>query len=184
MLDQDSDETLDGTEYHTVDHDRSVFLSVGSRILQVEPEGQLEVKLDRTALPGPSDGILQMEVDLRSVERSVTFIYHIRKSDVFQSAAQSICSHLPFCIASHAVLRTCGQFYMIFESEQAVNLIDQLYNTLDLILDLLRSHEDMSIVLCEAAHSHQSVELAGFLMAVYDTQFAHADRQITVGTGL
>ena len=49
---------------------------------------------------------------------------------------------------------------MIFEAEQSVNLVNQSGNALDLLLDLLWSHEDMSVVLCEAAHAHQAVELS------------------------
>ena len=64
---------------------------------------------------------------------------------------------------------------MVFESEQTVNLVDQFYNALDLILDLLRSHKDMGIVLSKAAHTHQAVKLAGFLMAVYQSQLSHPD---------
>ena len=184
MLDQDSDEPLNRAEYHAVDHDRSVLLAVRARILQVEPERKLEVKLDGSALPGTSDGVFQMEVDLRSVERAVAFIYHIRESDVVERGSQRVCRHFPVLVASHAVLRTGGKLYMIFESEEAVYLVDQFYNAFDLILDLLRRHEDMCVVLCEAAHAHQAVELAGFLMAVYQAELAHADRQVAVGTWL
>src|SRR5699024_5442233 len=82
VLDQDSDESLDGAEHNAVDHDRSVLLSVCACVFQVKPERELEVKLDRTALPCSSDGILQMEVDLRSVERAVSFIYNVGQADV------------------------------------------------------------------------------------------------------
>src|SRR5699024_6205591 len=87
MLDQDTDKSFDGTEYYTVNHDRSVFLSVCSCIFQIKAERKLEVKLDGTALPGSSDGIFQMEVDLRSVESSVSLIYNIRKAQVIQSSS-------------------------------------------------------------------------------------------------
>ena len=73
---------------------------------------------------------------------------------------------------------------MIFETEQRINLIDQLYYTLDLVLDLLRSHEDMGVVLGEAAHPHQPMQLSGFLMAMHQPEFAHAQGQIPIGTGL
>ena len=46
--------------------------------------------------------------------------------------------------------------------------------------DLLRSHKDVCIVLCEAAYTHQSVKLTGFLMTVNQSQLSHAQRQITV----
>ena len=49
---------------------------------------------------------------------------------------------------------------MIFEPEQTVYFIDQFHDALDLVLDLLRCHEDMCIILSKAAHAHQSVELS------------------------
>ena len=101
-----------------------------------------------------------MEVDLRSVEGTIPFIYHIVKSKVIQSAPQSLCCHLPVLIASHGVLRACGQLHMVFESEQAVNLVNEAGNTLDLIPDLVRCHENVGIVLCKTAHTHESVKLA------------------------
>ena len=82
MLDQDTDETLDGTEAYAVDHDRSVLLTVSADVLKLETLRKLEVKLDRTALPCSADRIYQMEVDLRTVECAVTFVDHIVKSKV------------------------------------------------------------------------------------------------------
>ena len=125
-----------------------------------------------------------MEVDLRAVESAVAFIDDIVKSHVVQGAAKTFCRHLPVLVASHAVLRTGGQFYMIFKSKQAVDFIDQLGHTLDLIPDLLRRHKDMGVVLSEAADTHKPVELTGFLMPVYQSQLSHPDRQILVGAGL
>src|SRR5699024_8493396 len=106
MLDQDTDETLDGTERHAMDHDRTMFLSVCSCVLQLKPQRKLEIQLDGSALPGSSDGVLQMEVDLRSVECSVTFVYYILQSQFIQSRAKRLCCNLPVLVASHAVFRT------------------------------------------------------------------------------
>ena len=74
MFDQDTDEPLDGTEDDPVDHDRPVPLVVRSHVGDVEPLGHLEVQLDSTALPGPSEDVLQVEVDLGSVERAVSLV--------------------------------------------------------------------------------------------------------------
>ena len=46
-------------------------------------------------------------------------------------------------------------------------------HALDFLLDLIRSHEDMRIILRKAAHTHQPVQRAGELMAVHQPQFAH-----------
>ena len=123
-----------------------------------------------------------MEVDLRSVESTVTLIDYIVHSQCIQCFSERFCSQIPVFIASHAVFRSCRKFYMIFEAKQLVYFIDQKRNTLDLIFHLFRCHKDMCIVLCEAAHSHQSVHLSGFLVAVYNTKFSHTKRKVTVGT--
>ena len=125
-----------------------------------------------------------MEVNLRTIECAVAFVNHIIQTHFIQSAAQTIGSHLPVLVASHAVFRSGRQLYMILETKQAVYTVNQLCNTLDFLFDLLRSHEDMSIILSKAAHTHQTMKLAGFLMTVNQTQLAQTKGQITVGTGL
>ena len=87
MLDQDADKSLDGTKGNPVDHDRTMFLSVCSCVLQVKPLRHLHIQLDRSALPGSSDGVFQMEVDLRAVESAVTFIDHIVQPKIVQRAS-------------------------------------------------------------------------------------------------
>ena len=123
-----------------------------------------------------------MEVDLRSVECSVSLIYYIRQSQIIQCTSQCFRSHLPVFVTSHGIFRTGGQFYMIFKSKQLIYFIDQSCYTFDLVTDLLRHHKDMSIVLCEAAYTHQSVQLTGFLMTVNQSKLSHTQRQITVRT--
>ena len=73
---------------------------------------------------------------------------------------------------------------MIFESEQLIYFVDQFCYALNLLADLLRHHKDVRIVLCKAAHAHQTVQLTGLLMTVYQTQLTHTKRQVTVRTRL
>ena len=87
MLDQNTDKSFNGSKRNTVDHDRTVFLAISSYIFAVKAQRKLEVKLNRTALPCSSNGILQMEVDLRSIECAVAFIYHIVQSQIVKSAS-------------------------------------------------------------------------------------------------
>ena len=55
-------------------HDRHLLGTILSRVGQAEVVRQLEVKLDRTALPLSSKCILDMKVDLRAIERAVALI--------------------------------------------------------------------------------------------------------------
>ena len=55
-------------------------------VLEVEVERHLEVELHGAALPGASERIFQMEVDLRAVEGAVALVDH-RKADLSLSRA-------------------------------------------------------------------------------------------------
>ena len=167
-----------------MDHDRAVLLAVRSHVFRLKALRKLEVELNGSALPGSSQGIRQMEVDLGSVERAVAFIDHIILSGLIQRLTQGLRRQFPILIASHAVFGSGGQLHMIREAETAVDLVDQAHYALDLVLDLLPGHENMRIVLGEAAHAHQAVQLAGLFMTVHQSQLADPKRQVTVGTGL
>ena len=147
---------------------------------------QLEVKLDRTTLPGSSDRIFQMEVNLRSVECAVSFIYNIRKTHIIQSTSEvpsvaiSQSSSLPMESSGRG-----GQLYMIFKSKQTeyTSLIS-FATPLISSRDLIRRHKDMGIILCKAAYTHQAMKLTGFLMTMDQTKLTHTQWQIPVRTWL
>ena len=61
-----------------------------------------------------------------------------------------------------------------------IHLIDQIDDADDLIRNLIRVHEDMCVILREAAHAEQTVQRARQLMAMDKTQLAHAQRQLAV----
>ncbi len=53
----------------------------------------------------------------------------------------------------------------------------------DFFLDLFGGNEQMGVVLGKAAHAHQAVERAGQFVAVHNTEFAHAQRQLAIAPG-
>ena len=166
--------------------DREEFEGWMQRIMQRfdTTEKLLESQLDGSALPGSSDAVLQVEVDLRAVECAVPLIYHVGQSQLIEGASESLCCKFPVLVASHAVLRSRGELYMVLEAEQGIYLVDEACYILDLVADLLRGHEDVGVVLRKAAHAHQAVECSGELMAVHQAQLADADASsVTFGSG-
>ena len=121
-----------------------------------------------------------MEVYFGTVESAVALVYHIFQSQIIQSAAQTFRCDLPILIAAHAVLRTCRELDMILKTKQSVNLIYQVRYSLYLLANLLGRHEDVRVILSEAANAHKPVKLTGFFMTMYQTQLAHAQRQVSV----
>jgi len=73
VLEQHAKEPLDGTEQGAVQHDRAMTLIVGTDVFEAEALGQLEVGLNRRELPLAADRVAHVDVDLRAVERRVTF---------------------------------------------------------------------------------------------------------------
>ncbi len=128
MLDEDSHEPFHGSEDHTVDDDRVVSLAVASHVLEAEPLGQLEVELDGSALPGPSDGIFKVEVELGSVERTVSLVDDVGDVHRFDGVPESGGGVLPVLVGSHGVLGPGGEFDVILESELFVHLVDDLHD--------------------------------------------------------
>ena len=103
---------------------------------------------------------------------------------LFHSSLQSLGSEVPILLVAHVVLGHGGDLDLIAQAEYGVNFVKEFDNVLDLVLHLIPGHEDVSIVLGEAADTEQTVESAGQLMTVDKTQFTHAQRQVTVGVGL
>ena len=55
VLNQNTDEALDGAKAHAMQHDGALLGAVGVHVLQIKVERHLEVELDGTALPGTAE---------------------------------------------------------------------------------------------------------------------------------
>ena len=183
MFDQDADEPFQRAEYGPVDHDRPPGDAVFIDIFDLKILRKLEVQLNGAALPGSSDGILQMKIDLRSVKCAVAFIDTIVQAGIVQRLTQTLGCGLPVLIAAHAVLRSGGKFHMVGKSEFAINLIDQTDDAFDFRRNLFSGHEDMRVILGQAAYPEQAMERTLQFVSVHEAEFAAADRQLPVGMG-
>ena len=67
-------------------------------------------------------------------------------------------------------------FDVVCKAESGVNLVEEADNVLDLVLHLIPCHEDVRVILSEAAYAEQAVQSAGKLVTVNKTELAHAQR--------
>ena len=105
LLRDDADEALNGAEHHAMDHDGTMLLTVRADIGQIKALGQLHVQLNGAALPGTSQTILEMEVDLRAVECTVAFIDGVVHAQIIQRALQTVGCHCPHLVGADGVFR-------------------------------------------------------------------------------
>ena len=105
MLCDYADESFDRAEYNAVNHNRGMLLSVRTCIFKVESSRELIVKLNRAALPGSAEGILNMEVKLRTIESTVSRIQFIFLADGSNCIRKRIFCLFPIFARSDVVFR-------------------------------------------------------------------------------
>ena len=180
MFRENCDESLNAAKHNTVNHDRSVLFAVLSHVRQVETFRHLEIQLNGSALPCSANAVFQVEVDFRSVKCAVAFVDFVVLAQNIQCTFQCVGCRLPLLVGTHAVFRTCGKFQLVLESEHLVEFVYQTYNAFDFFLYLVRSHEDVSIVLSKATNTHKSVQRTGKFVTVNKSKFRHTLGQVTV----
>ena len=71
MLDQDPDEALERAEDRAMEHQRIVLAAVGSDVGCLETLGHLWIELQSPALPGTPNRVLEVKLELWTVEGSL-----------------------------------------------------------------------------------------------------------------
>ena len=104
MLYKNADKSLYRAENNAVNHNGTMLFAVGTRVFKIKSLGKLEVKLNSTALPGSAERIFNVEVKLRTVERTVALIYGIFLTDAFDCVGKRFCGFVPFLFCAHMVL--------------------------------------------------------------------------------
>lgn len=122
-------------------------------ILEVETDGELEVELAGAALVLSAECVEQFEVDLWSVEGAITFINLILLAELPQRILQLRLCQIPILKPTQILLRSSRKFNLIFKTKHRVNVINEVKNSKNLLLNLLRHAEDVSIILLESPHS-------------------------------
>src|SRR2546425_13211935 len=97
--DQESTEALQRAVDRAVDHHGSVWTVVRARALQLKPVRQLVVELDGRALPLAPDRIIELDVDLRTVERPAALVDAIGDAAPLECALERPLGRIPGGVA-------------------------------------------------------------------------------------
>ncbi|MNO25723.1 hypothetical protein D3C76_155660 [compost metagenome] len=181
VLDQNPDETLEGTEDRTVQH-HWVFAAVVFRdVFSAQTDRQVKIELQSTTLPDPTKAVFQRELDLRTVERALTRLQIVRQASTIKGCSQCSFSAIPQLVGTDAFFRTSGQFHLdIFEAEIGVDVHGQLDERGGLGLHLLFGAEDVGVVLSERTYAHDAVQRTRWLVTVAGTELGQTHRQLAV----
>ena len=184
VLNQNTDEALDGAKAYAVQHDGALLGAVGVHVLQVKVERHLEVELHGAALPGTAERVLQVEVDLGAVEGAVALVDLVVHVQLLQSGAQALLGACPVLVRTHGVIGAGGKLNVILKAKLLVHGVDKVDHAHDLVGQLVGTHKQVGVVLVKAAHAEQAVQGAAQLVAVHQANLAGADGQLAVGVRL
>src|SRR5712692_5209867 len=185
MLDEAADESLEAAEEDAMDHHRALALAALVHERDVEALRQVQVDLDRGALPLAADRVLHLDVDLRRVEDAAALVDLVGDLAHAERLAQRALGLVPHLVGAEPLLRPRREIDdRIGVAEGAQELHREVEDLPDLVLRLRGRAEDVRVVLREAAHALHPVERAAALVAVHRAELADAQRQLAVRVDL
>ena len=95
MFDQHAEESFNRTEKRTVNHKRPMLQVIFARIFQLEALRQIKIQLNRAQLPNTTDGVLDLNIDFRSVKCGLAFDSFVRNIPFAKSICQRFFSTGP-----------------------------------------------------------------------------------------
>ncbi len=184
VLDQQGDEPLETAENRPVDDHGPVLGVVGPDVLQVEALGHLVVELDRRALPLATDGVDDIEVDLRPVERAVPFVHDIGLTDRVEGTPELAFRMVPLLDRAHELGRAGRELHLRLEPEIAIDALHEPEQALDFLADLRLHHEAVPVVLAELPDAGQPRQHARRFVPVQRRLLVKANRQVAIAANV
>ena len=168
-----------------MDHHRRLLGVVLSRVLQLEALRKVVVNLYRTQLPASADGILNHEVELRTIESGLAVFNLCLQAFLLAGIDDglfALCPHFVGANVLQLVVRVAKRNLRldIVEIEYRENSLNYIHHAKELALDLIGTAEDVSIVLSERPYASKSVKFAALLVTVNSAELGNAQRQVLI----
>ena len=143
---------------------------------------KLEVQLNGSALPLSAECVLNLQVNLRTVESAVALVDFKAAFTVLvgENLLESRLRAVPDFDVTHKVVRTCGKFCAVSHTESRINLIRNRNDVRNLRFNLIFRNEGVVIVLTEFLDAEQTVHLAGLLFAVKHVILRITNRELFI----
>src|SRR5438477_8627472 len=181
MLDEKAREPLDRPEDRAMHHQGAVRLVVRARVLEVEALRQRVIELDGRALPLAADRVVELDVDLRPVERAAANVHPIGQATPLERVFQCLFGNVPHGVRAELLVGASGQIEPILQSESLTHYqLDDVEQVEDLLLDLVLAQEDVRIVHREPTHAQHAMQRPRALVAIHIRDLGEPNRQIAV----
>ena len=143
---------------------------------------ELEVQLNGSALPLSSERVLNLEIDFRSVESTVSLVDFESALAVLvgENLLERRLRAVPDFNITHEVIRTRRELRAIAHTEGGINFVCDADDIRNLCLNLIFRDKGVVIVLTELLHTEQTVHLTGLLLAVKHVVLRITNRELFI----
>ena len=138
-------------------HPGALFGVIGRAIRKIKTLRQVEINLNRRTLPGTTNSILYLDVNLRAIECSIALIDFIIEVMSRTSLFQSVGSMFPHIVWTNALFRAGWDFSHIFKAKGGHDVINQIENCHNLAYHLITLAEYVSIILSKTTRTQKTV---------------------------
>ena len=90
----------------------------------------------------------------------------------------------PIFISPDRFLRSRAELHLIFKTKDLHDIANEVNDGTNLIVQLVRATEDMSIILGEAPDTKQAMQLTRFFMPVYSAQLKVTEGKVPITSNL
>ena len=97
-------------------------------VLHLETLREVEVDLDRTALPFTPERIGDLHIDLRPVEGTAALVDRIRQVVLLKRIFEPLCRQFPYRILADRLLRLRRDLHRIVKPEELHHAVDELHD--------------------------------------------------------
>src|SRR5690606_24235098 len=168
-------EAFHRTKWRPVNHHRTVQFVIRSFIGKVESLRQVVIHLNGSQLPLATQRVLHHEVEFRSVESCFSIFDYGIQTFVASRIDDRIFCFFPVFLATYifiAVLFVAERYLSgeIFKSKRTEYIKHQIDYLLELVIELLRSTENVRVILGKTANACQSVKFTRLLVTVHGSE--------------
>ena len=185
VLEQHAEEPLDRAEQGAVQHDRPVPLVVGADVLETRTAaGMLKSNWIVDSCQRAADGVADVDVDLRAVERTAALVDLVREPLGLQRRLAGASVAVPRPRRCRRTSPGAGR-QVGLEVRRSRRPAAPTSTNCEQRLRISPAAwsgraEDVAVVLREAADPHEAVERAGPLVAVHGAELEQPQRQLAV----
>ena len=138
-------------------HDRFNVFAIFINIETAEAVRQVDVELNRAALPGTSHGVAEFEIEIRSVESAIARVDLIFMTRIFAGLRQNLFGFIPEGDLADKIIGAGRKNDAVAKAENVIDFIEDTHDVLHFAFDLVAAEQDVSIVLGNRADAEQSI---------------------------